>query len=262
MRIPSRPGGDFGPREIDLLAQWRDRLSQSEKGRRIVEIIESEENIPRELEERFLKNLLQRIEEGDDPVSALSKAVAPDMLLRGPEVPRKSIPPLLSRIVSVKRLLPALRSSIPVFRDRRTEEQVFTWLRDGVYTLEDLFEPGFLDAKPIFWATSASEVDRLKAGGHDVDDLCDHLGLGIPECDWVAELRYRRNRVRNVRKPTILESRAQSAFEPSPRTATTGTTRNLRTGEPGLPEVVHEPVARADLETIAAHGHRSRGSQR
>ena len=94
------------------------------------------------------------------------------------------------------------------------------------------------------WFTFTSHVDSRRRNGYDISRLRDLLGLShVRPGEALVELDCSTQDAGNALVPTSLDAGDHPSFLPSttPKPAT-GTTRDLRTGGAGLPEVVTAPV--------------------
>ena len=110
-------------------------------------------------------------------------------------------------------------------------------------------------AKPFFWATPSRDFDQR--GDSTADGARDALGLGhldMPQDLVVVHIPKARLKGVGLRAPTTLDAGDSPWFSPWPGPESTGRTRNLRDGSPGLPELLVEPLALDDRCTVTPLG--------
>ncbi len=261
MKFPEKGHEKFKMEEIELLQKWKADLELSAEGKRILENIEKDSKVPKETWEKFLKNLAHRLNKGNKGFDAAINAIEDEMLLQGPLVKTEHIPEYLSKLVKARSLFRYLNDSLPVYRDKGAEKQLCKWITDKSLTVKTGFKNiKYRGIRPIVWATSADEIDKLKPINDDLDDLCDRLGLlDFDKCDDVIELRYESQKVKNVRIPTIMEGGQNPAFLPCDEDDDYGYTLGLKNDYwEGLPEIVHEPVDFHEIEFLHYLGHKEK----
>lgn len=256
MKILDSPGNGFKEKEIGLLNKWVKELNGSFEGKRILENIEKESKVSLEIWEKFLTNLILRLDAGDSCLDALKKAIEDNMLLQGPFA--KDDPEYLSKLIRARSLFRYLNERDKLtYEDKEGEKKLCKWIEDRSLTIEDNFKNIKLQGdRPIIWATFSDEIDNLMSlNNKDVDDLCDRMGLlNFGKDDYVINLRYKFQKIKNIKVPTIIEGGANPAFQPCDDGDSCGYTLNLKSGDWGLPEVVHEPIKFHELESLTYLG--------
>jgi hypothetical protein len=234
-------------------------MEQTSIGKRIIENFERDSKVPGKTWEKFLKNLITRLKKGDSGIDAISKAIKEDMLLKGPPVEKKHLDESFSKIMKVRSLFRYLNDNLPIFRDRKSQEQVCEWIENGKIKIAKHFKDIKLQGEqPIVWATFTNEIENQENMGLELNALCDKLGLlDFNKCEYVVELNYESGKVKNVRFPTTMEGGTAPAFNPSDDDEY-GYTWDLKNRDWGLPEVVHEPISFKDIDTINCKGHKDK----
>jgi hypothetical protein len=262
MRFPEFKNELFTKEEIKLLNDWQNSMIKIPGGNRIVKNMKEDPHVPEDIWIEFLKNLVRSMKEGDRGGDAVRKAITDDMLLKGPRVKKDNLPESLSKLIKVRSLLKYLKDNIPIFRDFRDQEKICKRINDGTITIQKSFKSVKLqEEKPVVWATFTEEVENLMIINDNINDLCDSLGyLDFNKCDFIVELRYESNKVRNPRIPTIIEAGLNPAFHPCAEGDGYGYTWDLKSRDWGLPEIVHEPISFHDIDAISYIGHKDKDS--
>jgi hypothetical protein len=263
MRFPEKGSEHFSDEEIKLLKAWKRNIKRISLGKRIIENFEKDPHVPNHIWIRFLKNLLNCIKEEIKDLDSIRKAITDDMLLNGPDVGKKELGDSLLRLITIKSLLKRyVKESIPIFKDKISEEKVGQWINDGTITIEKHFKDAQLRGeRPISWATFVENVDDDLVINGNIDDLCDRLGLmGFNKCDYVLELRYNVDKIKKFRLPTVIDAEINAAFCPSSEEDRVGYTHDLKNNCEGFPEVIHEPIDIKKIDSIRYLGHKNRNA--
>ena len=271
MKLPDRRSKGFNKKEMVLLKHWEKELKSTKEGERILENIDKEYKVPDNLWKKFLGNLVHRLKEGDESLDAVRNAIDDDMMLQGPVVNREQIPESFSKLLKARSLFRYKSDNIPIYmlevihptEDKEGEEKLCKWIDDRSLTIKNGFKNIKLQGKrPIVWATFSDEIQKLRLIHDCVNDLCDRLGLlDFEKCDYVLELRYESKKVENVRYPTVIEGGENPAFQPCEDGDECGYTLDLKSGDWGLPEIVHEPIDFHEIESLHYIGHKDKNPE-
>jgi hypothetical protein len=97
-------------------------------------------------------------------------------------------------------------------------------------------------SSPLFWVTVTQDLDRAKRGTPAElmpDRIRDMLGLSHGKANTLVEVRLPVDLVTGLRTPTIFDAPGSAFFVPGKCPDGWGSTVDLRTLNPGLPEAVH-----------------------
>jgi len=262
MQFPEGKSESFTTEDIELLMRWRIDMEQTPEGKKFIENFESERYVPEDVWIKFLKNLIGQINEGNRGVFAIDGAIENDMLLKGPHIEKKNLPEVLSKPMKIVDLLKYIKNNIPIFSGKKGQEQMCKLIQNKRIDINNDFKETKLQGrKPIVWATFADEVEKMMLITGNINDFCDTLGLlDFNKCDYIVELRYKTENVKNIRFPTIMEAGTNPTFHPSDIDDEYGYSWDLRSGDWGIPQVVHAPIFFQEIDSIHYLGHKNKNA--
>jgi len=253
MKLSDWDDNVFSEGEITALDNWREHMKHTPLGKQIIDNMEKDPHVPEDILMKFLKNLAGRINQGDDKLTAVKNAITDDILLMGLPIIKKKLPDNFSKLMKVRRLFGYLNDNIPIFRDIETRGLIFNWIRNGILTIEKNFKDIKLQENlPVCWSIFSLDLDcRFDLSG-TINELYDQLGLSdFDEGDYVVELLFEKDKIRNPRIATFIEAGVDPFFYPGLREDESGFTFDLKSWDFGIPEIIHEPITFHDISAIS-----------
>lgn len=244
----------FTTDEINLLNTWQEQMKQNPIGKRIIENIEKDFNVPEEIWIKFLKNLVERLKPGESDFKAAKDSISDDMLLKGPPIAKEDLLDNFSMLVKVRSLFRYLNDNIPIFRDIENHQQIFNWIGSKTITIKGSFKKVKIQGRqPACWSIFTEDLDKCWEVAGEPNIFYDTLGLwDFDEGDYVVELVYGKKKIKNPRIPTIIEAGIYPIFYVPSEEDEHGYTLDLNCWDFGIPEIVHEPISFQDISLMIA----------
>ena len=246
----------FTSEEINAVNVWRNALrATGPVGQAIERNCQLETRVNDDIRAEFLKHILKRFAETQNPIGAIQDAVFETKDPANPD-------PLLLKGPKVKINLPDGFGRLETYRSIRrfSKDDAAETMDELILPQEDDVESGqTIDSQRLpdklysnrygfIWATDADLINSNPG----TDELCCRLGLShVREGTLLLKIVYPRNSVPgNCLFPTIVEGREGPSFQPADPGSDAGYTRDLRDNSARYPEWVHGAIPMRQVEYI------------
>lgn len=216
-------------------SKWAKEMAKTNTGKQVLENLEREENVPKDLANKFFNRLSKSYDPSTDPsqqmIGVLGAMV--ESALAGPEAGLGLV--LLTRFAPLARL-----AQLQVFRSAGISEQILARHPEVVDMLTELPLGNPHNPRSIVWAALHAPISRDEGTGASVSDIVNRLGISDTMDQPMYQATYNTSDIEGTcYVPTVLDAGANHRFRPPKKGATQGMTKPCRANGNGYPEYVH-----------------------